>query len=380
MMNNRFIACGKPLRLDRWPPKQHARSLQAWDSADEYLIQHIEQQNILTTNTKLTLINDQFGCLSCYFHDLQPVIQVDSYLSMQAIQYNLKQNNLSANGLVMLPSTISIPSDTQVILLKIPKKNGYLASILSDIASNCATNTRIIAAAKVRDIHQSTLQLFTHYLGKTQTSLAQKKSRLIFSSLTNKAQAAPYPRYWKIPNSTITVTNHANVFSSESLDIGTRFLLEHLPRCTDKTVIDLGCGNGVLGATILQHERPRQMIFVDESYMAVQSAQQTITANFQSQEPLCQFIVDDCLSKQTDQSADIILCNPPFHQQHTITGHIARQMFNDAHRVLKPHGVLRIVANRHLGYHTQLKHLFGNYSVVANNRKFVVLQTQKGNI
>ncbi|WP_338024440.1 methyltransferase [Bathymodiolus japonicus methanotrophic gill symbiont] len=44
------------------------------------------------------------------------------------------------------------------------------------------------------------------------------------------------------------MTNHANVFSHKNLDIGTRFFLEHLPKGNQyQQVIDLGCGNGVVG-------------------------------------------------------------------------------------------------------------------------------------
>ena len=45
-----------------------------------------------------------------------------------------------------------------------------------------------------------------------------------------------------------TVTNHAGIFCADRLDLGTRFLLRHLPRRHGPDrVIDLGCGNGVVG-------------------------------------------------------------------------------------------------------------------------------------
>jgi 16S rRNA (guanine1207-N2)-methyltransferase len=68
------------------------------------------------------------------------------------------------------------------------------------------------------------------------------------------------------------------------------------------------------------------------------------------------------------------MCNPPFHQQQAITDHIAWQMFCDAKRVLTNHGRLLVIGNRHLGYHAKLKRLFGNVSVIASNKKFVILQ------
>jgi 16S rRNA (guanine1207-N2)-methyltransferase len=50
-------------------------------------------------------------------------------------------------------------------------------------------------------------------------------------------------------------------------------------------------------------------------------------------------------------------------------------MFEQAKNSLRTGGELRIVGNRHLGYHLKLKRLFGNCEVVASDRKFVVLST-----
>jgi 16S rRNA (guanine1207-N2)-methyltransferase len=52
-------------------------------------------------------------------------------------------------------------------------------------------------------------------------------------------------------------------------------------------------------------------------------------------------------------------------------------MFMEARRVLVEGGELRIVGNRHLGYHAKLKKLFGNCTTVAANKKFVVLSATK---
>lgn len=128
----------------------------------------------------------------------------------------------------------------------------------------------------------------------------------------------------------------------------------------------------MLGLALLSQHNDFQLLCCDESYMAADSAQQTIANNLPDKLAQCEFIVDDCLSQQADKSADVVLCNPPFHQQHAVTGHIANQMFTDAKRVLKQGGRLRIVANRHLGYADVLKRLFGNCQQLAADPKFVI--------
>ena len=89
------------------------------------------------------------------------------------------------------------------------------------------------------------------------------------------------------------------------------------------------------------------------------------------------FLVDDCLSRVAENSQDLVLNNPPFHQQHNLSDAVAWQMFRDARRVLRTGGELWVVANRHLGYHAKLKKIFGNCETVGSNARFVVLKASK---
>jgi 23S rRNA (guanine1835-N2)-methyltransferase len=86
------------------------------------------------------------------------------------------------------------------------------------------------------------------------------------------------------------------------------------------------------------------------------------------------FTVGDSLKGFEENSVDIILCNPPFHQEHTINKEAAKYMFVDSRRALTKNGSLWIVANRHLGYHVLLKKMFREVTVEGSNSKFVILK------
>ena len=205
-----------------------------------------------------------------------------------------------------------------------------------------------------------------------------KKARLVFSQFDQqlKVGESPYPKHYVLEGTEFTLTNHANVFSRESLDIGTRFFLAHLPKNIGKgTIIDLGCGNGVVGLIAAQHNPEATLQFVDESYMAVRSAQEGFLTAFPQRE--AQFAVMDCLRKIEKASVDTVLNNPPFHQNNVVGDHIARQMFKQSHRALKQGGELWVIGNRHLSYHVKLKKLFGNCEVIATNKKFVILRSEE---
>tara|TARA_B100000809_G_C14990532_1_gene477848 strand:+ start:330 stop:920 length:591 start_codon:yes stop_codon:yes gene_type:complete len=187
----------------------------------------------------------------------------------------------------------------------------------------------------------------------------------------------PYPSRYTLEDTGDQIINHANVFSREKLDIGTRLLLEHLPGTpASNTIIDLGCGNGVVGLIAAARNPTAELIFIDESFMAVASAKANFQTVFEGHRK-AQFHVTDNLSDLPTGSADLVLINPPFHQERGQGDQVALHMFRESKTVLKQRGELWIVANRHLGYHIQIDRLFGNCRTITGNRKFVILKAVK---
>lgn len=371
-----FAHGSQTLTLHRYPPEQQNSSLQAWDAADELLIEHLSQHS----PSSLLLLNDQFGALACALHSYNPVVVTDSMLTKLAVLHNLQQNNLSEVAVI---SALEPWPSTSHVALKIPNNHSYLRFQLRKLKALVPEGTLIVAAAKAKEIHANLLQIFQEEIGSTSASLTVKKCRLITAIAEGSVNRHPngvFPKQWtvQLPQRTepVEIFNHANVFARDQLDIGARFLLDHLPTVeANARVIDLGCGNGVLGLALLQQQPLANVVFCDESYMAVASSQLNVQRNQADSLRNSEFIVDDCLTQQANLSADWIVCNPPFHQQHAITDHIAWQMFTDARRVLKVGGRLRIVCNRHLDYGDKLSRLFGGCIHIASNAKFTVLES-----
>ncbi len=374
-----FIINDKNLFLDRFPTGQVNRSLQAWDAADEYLLNYLEQEQLTASKQNILIFNDNFGALSCNLSQHQLYCVNDSFLSHQGIEHNFEQNGLSNDNLTLLTSLDKLPENIDIVLFKIPKSKALLCYQLNQIKQQLSDDVIFIASDRAKEIHSSTLKVFENYLGSTKTSLAVKKARLVFSQLDNdKALSANFPTSWPLEDTDYILHNHANVYAREKLDIGARYFMQNLPNIAAKTqVIDLGCGNGVIGLQVLSKQPEANVHFIDESYMAIASAQLNITENLPSAKAQCHFQVNDCLTSVEGGSVDVILCNPPFHQQTATTDHIAWQMFKDSHRVLKKGGELRIIGNRQLGYHIKLKRIFGNEKLIASNEKFVTISAIK---
>ncbi|MBH2769489.1 23S rRNA (guanine(1835)-N(2))-methyltransferase RlmG [Serratia marcescens] len=364
------------LELERYPQQEESTQLQAWEAADEYLLQQLE--NVDIGGRPVLIFNDNFGTLACALHAHRPYSVSDSYMSQLATRHNLKLNGLDPEQVTLLDSLAELPAAPAVVLIRVPKALALLEQQLRALRHVVTEDTLIVAGAKARDVHTSTMQLFEKVLGPTRTSLAWKKARLIFCQAADIVPpAAAETTNWTLDGTDWLIHNHANVFSRGSLDIGARLFLDHLPRGLNGHIVDLGCGNGVIGLAALAQNPEAQVTFVDESYMAVASSELNVEHNLPQELDRCQFEVNNALAGIECESVQAVLCNPPFHQQHAITDHTAWQMFCDAKRCLQVGGELRIVGNRHLDYHQKLKRLFGNCTLVASNKKFVILKAVK---
>lgn len=376
----KFDAPGGRVDLYRYP-RRPRESLRAWDAADEYLLQALVEREYLSENARLLLVNDNFGALAVTLHQYSPTSWTDSHLAKLAMEANCEANGLSIDGVDFVESTGTIDQGKtfDIVLIKIPKTLALLESQLSILSGLCSSSVVIVAAGMVKGIHKSTLNLFEKHLGPCITSLAKKKARLIFC----ERNTALSPEHltgsvsYVLENTDLVLGNLANVFSRESLDIGTRFFLDYLPASeAPRRIVDLGCGNGVIGLVAAQKNPNASLVFRDESYMAVASAETNFKTAFGDSRE-AEFEATDCLGEIAPGSVDLILNNPPFHQHNAVGEFVAWQMFQESLSALGKGGELWVIANRHLDYQAKLKRLFGACERVAGNNKFVVLRAIK---
>ena len=390
MLTTQCVLNDIQLELLRYPAHNQHKSLQAWDSADTLIAAHVSDSDSVTNATSIALLNDEFGALAALINAALPNTHLyshsDSWISAKATAENLARNQLDCQ--IDYIDSLAPLTLCDAVLLKIPRSLALLEWQLSLLNQSLPAGTPIIAGAKVTALTPSVFKLFERYCGTLTTSLAQKKSRLLFAQTQDaEPPEAKFPSTFNTTavetGSALTLVNHANVFSRQSLDIGTRVMLQHLPDLdadSDMHIIDLGCGNGALGLAMLARYPNIKVSFVDESHMALASAHASVVANLPDSLVRCHFIASNCLETFTPGTfgqVQLVLCNPPFHQQNTLTEHVARQMFKDAFKHLAADGELRVVANRHLPYGQTLKQRFGGFRVLASERKFVILSATK---
>ncbi|MDQ0746517.1 23S rRNA (guanine1835-N2)-methyltransferase [Streptomyces africanus] len=380
-MNDRMTTPWGEFALTRFPEDPRDR-LRAWDASDEYLLRYLAQEGVPLSGT-VVVVGDRWGALVTALAEHRPAQITDSHLTQEATRANLARHGVEPGAVRLLTTQEPPPDRVDVLLVRVPKSLALLEDQLLRLAPAVHAGTVVVGTGMVKEIHTSTLRLFERILGPTRTSLAEKKARLIFCTpdAALEPPASPWPYVYTLPDgigpaSGRTVVNHAGVFCAERLDIGTRFFLEHLPSGGDgRRVVDLGCGNGVVGTAVALADPAAEVLFVDESFQAVASAEATYKAN--GVPGHAEFRVGDGLAGVPSGSVDLVLNNPPFHSHQATTDATAWRMFTGARRALRPGGELWVIGNRHLGYHVKLRKLFGNSRLVASDPKFVVLKAVK---
>ena len=100
-MNDSFDSPFGRFELQRRPPAP-GQPLQAWDAADEYLLEQL--QALVPQPASTLVINDQFGALAVALHPGKPHSWGDSYSAQLATQENIARTHTRPLFLGLLSS------------------------------------------------------------------------------------------------------------------------------------------------------------------------------------------------------------------------------------------------------------------------------------
>lgn len=178
----------------------------------------------------------------------------------------------------------------------------------------------------------------------------------------------------EVRGQSIEVQSRPGVFAWDRLDEGTRVLAETIEvRATDR-VLDLGCGDGVVGIVAARLAPAGHVTMVDADIVAVESARRTAAANAATNVDV---ILGDGASELSDGSFDVVAVNPPFHLDRQTDTRTAERFVADAYRVLRGGGRLYLVANRFLPYDRAIAATFGSCTTAYEDRSYRVLLAWK---
>ena len=360
----------RTLKLQRLPLLRDDPQ-RAWDAADEYLLAHLREQD---GAGRLLLVDDAFGALAAALHARRPTSWSDSHLGRLALAHNLGLNALAEEAVAFVPGAAEPDGAFALALVKLPKSLARLEDLLLRLRACLEPGARVVLGGMIKHTPMRAYRLLEEIVGPTTTSQGVRKARLAFATFDPDRELPP-----RLPDTVYALDdgaelrNRPGLFSRERLDAGTRLLLAHLPRTdTPLAAADLGSGNGVLALALARACPGAAVLGVDESYEATACAAANAAAWGLADR--VRFIAADGLAETPHDSLDLVVCNPPFHQSHAVGDLIAWRLMEQARRALRPGGELRVVGNRHLGYHVKLTRLFGGCEVLGSDERFVVLR------
>ncbi|NRA41215.1 MAG: methyltransferase [Pseudomonadales bacterium] len=347
--------------------------------------------------TTVAVVNDDYAALACAISHLYPQLKLSSYSDKASQHYNYRLNNVSTVKIFSIDQLAHC--EAEIVVVKIPKQLDFLDYILGCLALSPSPqlNRRIvIATAMQKYLSRGFYSLLQQFDGQFAVLPGIKKAKAVCLSqesheMTPNTTADDVNDVLLQTASSITVEtafsaafqirSFANVFSAKQLDIGSRFFLQHMPRMQmHETVIDLACGNGVLGIVAKKLSPKSQLHFYDDSHLAIASAKYNWQHYFADTDQPVNFYHSNCFFDQAvleQPNLATILCNPPFHQGHNVSDHIAITMMQQSAKILSNGGILYLIGNRHLAYEQKLQRYFKYVNRVAENSKFIIYAAQQ---
>ncbi|MBO0854662.1 MAG: methyltransferase [Nocardia sp.] len=364
-------------RLRRYPDVE-AENLYAVDAADRLILDTAAELLAGSGPGRVAVIDDGYGALTlgaAAVHGLTGIrVHQDLLTGEQALTANARTVGL-ADRYRSCELGPELLDGATVVLLRLPRMLSGLAEIGEAIARYADPAVVVIAGGRDKYLTPAMNDVLGEYFSRVRAGRGRQKSRTLTVSAPISPGARRFPVRERLGDLALEVVAHGAAFSGPRLDIGTRFLLDHLERMKPdaREAIDLGCGTGIL-ATALAKSRPQiTVVGTDQSAAAVASARATAAANGVGDR--VRVVRDDAMAAAGDRSTDLVLCNPPFHVGAAVHTGSAIKMFSETGRVLRPGGELWTVYNSHLNYRGVMDRLVGRTEVVGRNRKFTVTRS-----
>ena len=363
-----FLHNHKKYKFQRYP-KTRNKSLRSWNAGDEYILRQLE--DVKLDDKHLLSYHDRFGFFNCVLNDVN-LTTVSVFKSQEkAIVKNLEINQLPTDNLNFINPFKKPGRKADLALVKVPKSIHLFEFYLQHLSKHLKKNGKVFCGFMTRHFTKQLLEIAEEYFESVEQTKAWKKSRLLILKQPRPTPQKDLIRTIKLDNDK-ELQQYPGVFSSNSIDPATQFLIDNLNlQVKDKTILDLGCGNGVLTHALSDIKSNGEYHLIDDFFLAVESAKMNLQGdNFH-------FHYNDDLKIFDNRQFDYIVSNPPFHFEHENNIEVSLDLFHQSARILKNNAHFQIVANKHLNYLTHLEKYFTQVDITAENEKYIIYECWK---
>ncbi len=261
-------------------------------------------------------------------------------------------------------------TQADMILLYWPKAKAEAEYLLAMLLAKLGSDTEIAVVGENRSGVKSIEKMFKAYGPITKYDSARRCS-FYWGQCNQQPKLFALADWFKsysvqYQDTQLTIKSLPGVFSHGEFDLGSKLLLDTLPRLSGK-VVDFGCGAGVIGSVMATLNPDIELEMCDISALAVESSKATLAANHLKGHVFASDVYSDCA---TDYQ--FIISNPPFHAGLDTSYSATETLLAQAPQQLSKGGEMLIVANSFLKYPPIIDKAFGNCSTLNKTNKFVI--------
>lgn len=161
---------------------------------------------------------------------------------------------------------------------------------------------------------------------------------------TNRPTTAHDRKVWDavLRGQKLRFISDAGVFSKDSVDYGSRTLIESMAIPVDAKVLDVGCGYGPIGLTAARIASKGHVTMIDVNSRAVELARENALANGINNITVIESNLFDALK---GDGYDVVLTNPPIRAGKEVV----HAIFEGAYERLRSGGSLWVVIQKKQG-------------------------------
>lgn len=287
--------------------------------------------------------------------------------------YRQIQNYSSIKSQFAAELSMETPAD--MVLLYWPKAKAEAEFLLRMLMAKLGKDTEIVVVGENRSGVKSVEKMFASYGRITKYDSARRCS-FYWGQCTETPEPFELTDWFKqysvtYADQTLEIHSLPGVFSHGEFDIGSRLLLDNLPKLRGR-VLDFGCGAGVLGAVMAKLNPEIDLQMCDISALAIASSQATLAANNLKGKVLASDVFSDI-----NPDLDYLVTNPPFHSGLDTSYSATETLLAEAPKYLKSQGEMFVVANSFLKYIPIIEAAFGRCDTPAKTNKFTIYHARR---
>ena len=260
-----------------------------------------------------------------------------------------------------LPGTRFPENHFDRVLLRLGRGTAQVNSALSEAFRMLRVGGELIVAGGNQEGIKSFAKRAEAHFGNLDILAIKSSCRLLRMRKEAAMPAAPVedPGYYRslrhilaYPGGEVAYLTKPGVFAYRGTDAGTALLGRHLPDCTGRKVLDLGCGSGPLSLAAFARGAA-EVLACDNSAIALACAERNFAAAGLPGRVLC-----SDLGTGAPGGFDLIISNPPFHADGETDYSLPDRVVEAVARLLRPGGEAYLVANQFLDYAVHARRRF----------------------